>query len=109
MAQGSNNAEVNFSVSLDKLTGSGEDGEGQADLKDYIVGDVGPEVKLERDQEINTIRYLAKCADVRGLARLYLDIDEVFSKKELRQMRDTMRVQLKDKIDPKTLKRISYA
>lgn len=107
MAQGNNGTEINFSVSLDKLV-SNDDTEGVADLKDYIVGDVGPDVKLEKEQEINVIRYLAKCADIRGLARLYLDIDEVFSKKELRQMRKTMKTQLNTKVNKKDLKRVSY-
>lgn len=104
MAQ-NNSTDVNFSVSLDKLVGSADDAEGQTDLKDYIVGDVSPEVKLEKEQELDVIRYLAKCADTRGLARLYLDIDEVFSKKELRAMRRTTRAQLG--VQPS--KRLSYA
>lgn len=109
MAQNKNGGDVNFSVSLDKLVGTGEEGEGATDLKDYIVGEVSPEVKLEREQEIDVIRYLTKCADTRGLARLYLDIDEVFSKKELRQMRDTMKAQLGVKVKLKNLKRVTYA
>lgn len=108
LAQGNNGAEVNFSISLDKLVSPNEDGEGQGDLKDYIVGDVSPEVKIEREQEIDVIRHLAKCADIRGLARLYLDIDEVFSKKELRQMKATMQAQLGKKVKIKNLKRVSY-
>lgn len=107
MAQGNSGAEVNFSVSLDKLVGNSDEGEGQTNLKDYIVGDVSPDIKLEREQEIDVIRYLAKCADIRGLARLYLDIDEVFSKKELRQMRKTMKTQLKG-VEVKPMKRVSY-
>jgi hypothetical protein len=94
MAQGTNSSgDVNFSVSLDKLVSSDSGEDGATSLQDYIVGDVGAEVKLEQRQEMEVVRYLAKCADIRSLARLYLDIDEVFSKKELRLMRKTMREQ----------------
>lgn len=91
MARGNSNTDVNFSVSLDKLVS--DDEAGFTDLKDYIEGDASPEVALEREQNLNVIRHLAKCADTRGLARLYLDIDEVFSQKELRAMRRLMREQ----------------
>lgn len=92
MAQGNSTGDVNFSVSLDKLVNS-ESEDGNASLQDYIVGDVGADVKLEQQQEMEVVRYLAKCADIRSLARLYLDIDEIFSKKELRLMRKNMKEQ----------------
>lgn len=93
MAQGNNSSgDVNFSVSLDKLVNS-ESEDGSTSLQDYIVGDVGADVKLEQQQEMEVVRYLAKCADIRSLARLYLDIDEIFSKKELRLMRKNMKEQ----------------
>ena len=104
MAQGnSSSGDVNFSVSLDKLISS-ESEDGQASLQDYIVGDVGADVKLEQQQEMDTVRYLAKCADIRSLARLYLDVDEIFSKKELRSMRNSMRAQGLLKSKPKKVK-----
>lgn len=105
MAQGNNSSgDVNFSVSLDKLVNPDSE-DGQSSLQDYIVGDVGADIKLEQQQEMETVRYLAKCADIRSLARLYLDIDEIFSKKELRDMRNNMRAQGFIKAKPKKVKK----
>lgn len=103
MAQGNSTGDVNFSVSLDKLVSS-ESEDGNASLQDYIVGDVGADIKLEQQQEMDAVRYLAKCADIRSLARLYLDIDEIFSKKELRLMRKNMQEQGIIKSKPKKVK-----
>lgn len=82
---------VNFGVSLQKIVGS--DGE-ETELGQYIAGDVSVENELLEAEEVDAIRALAKTADIRGIARLYLDIDEVFSKKERRRMLRVMRKQL---------------
>lgn len=83
--------QVNFGVSLDQLTNE-EDG---TKLSDYIESPGSIEDTLERKQELNEVRYLVKAADIRGLARLYLEIDEVFTAKELRRMKMSMRRQSK--------------
>lgn len=84
--------EVNFGVSLDQALAN-ESGEAGSELIEYIVGDEGIDVGLEHEQELNTVRYLAKRADINGIARLYLDIDEVFSKREMRKMLQIMQAQ----------------
>lgn len=83
MASGAT-TDVNFAVSLDKT--HGED----TDLRDILVGDPGVDHSLEQNQQIDTIRYLAKRADTNGLARLYGDIDEVFTEKERMRMASQM-------------------
>ncbi len=92
MAQGKGDGDVNFSVSLDSLARPGEEG-GNSELQEYIEGSPGVDVAIEQEQELNTVRYLAKCADINSIARLYLDVDEVFSKKEYRKMVATMKEQ----------------
>lgn len=89
---GASNTDVNFSISLDQALAN-EGGEDGSELIEYMVGDPGVDVALEHAQEMDSVRYLAKCADINGIARLYLDIDEVFSKKELKKMARTMREQ----------------
>lgn len=81
----------NFSVSLEGLKSS-EDNEGE--LKDFIAGDCAVEETLVQEETLNILQYLAKCADIKGMARLYLDIGEYFSKKELAKMRRNMQKQL---------------
>lgn len=76
----------NYAVSLDKTYG--EDG---SDLKDMLAGDPGVDHELEKAQSLHLIQYLAKRADVRGLARLYLDIGEVFTKREVARMERQMK------------------
>jgi len=85
------NTQVNFSVSLNKLVG--KDGE-ETELQHHLQGSEGVDKEIEHRQELDQIRYLIKKADIRGLARLVLEIDEYFSKKELNQMRETMKAQL---------------
>ncbi len=86
-----NGTQVNFSISLNKLVGKkGEETEFGASIK----GSEGAEHELEQRQELDQVRYLIKKADIRGMARLSLEIDEIFSEKEKRQMKETMRVQL---------------
>lgn len=89
--QGDRHAEVNFSVSLDQLIGAEDE---STDLKNFLVGDPGVDVKLEESDELDTILYLIKKADSNGLVRLYNDIDEFFSDSERRRMARTMRRQL---------------
>jgi hypothetical protein len=79
---------VNFSVSLDSLISSDH---GDAALRDYVTEEKGLDECLERDQDIDHTMYLIKKADLSGgLARLYLDLAEYFSKKEIRKMVQTM-------------------
>lgn len=92
MTGASAGTEVNFSVSLDQALAN-KDSDTGSELIEYIVGDEGVDVALEHEQELNTVRYLAKRADLNGIARLYLDIDEVFSKKEMQKMVRVMRAQ----------------
>lgn len=81
--------EVNFSLSLEQqLTSDREDG-GPTVLS-HLVGAVGADVGLEQQQEMDLIRYLAKHADIRGMARLYQGIDEYFSPKEEQLMLQNM-------------------
>ena len=82
---------VNFGVSLQKLVGDADD---KKELVQYIAGDASVEQDMLDAEQIDTIRALVKHADPKGIARLYLDIDEVFSKKEKKKMLRTMRKQL---------------
>lgn len=88
--EGSDGTDVNYSISLDKLVG-GEDG--TADLQDFIVGAESVQDKLIAEEEHHRMLALIKSADIRGLGRLYLDIDEVFSNKERKIMKRTMKEQ----------------
>lgn len=92
MAQGKGDGDVNFSVSLDSLANPGDD-ESNLGLQEFLEGSPGVDVNIQANQELNRIRYLIKCADINGMARLYLDIDEVFSRKETRKMIRTMKQQ----------------
>ncbi len=87
----SKTGEVNFGVSLDSLVNSDGD---ETTLEQYLQGSQSVEKDILHDEALDEVRALAKSADIRGLARLYLDIDEVFSLKEKRQMVRTMREQL---------------
>jgi len=88
---GVSDGQVNFSISLNKLVG--KDGD-ETEFGSSLKGSEGVEHELERKQELDQIRYLVKKADIRGMARLSLEIDEFFSAKELNQMREVMRTQL---------------
>lgn len=81
--------QVNFSVSLDKLVGT-TGSEEQGELHDFIIGSEGVDKEIEGKDTLNTILYLAKKADKTGIGRLYLDLDEFFSQRELERMRATM-------------------
>ena len=92
LAEKSNKAKsVNFGISLDKMVG--KNGE-ETPFSQYIAGDASVEEDLLASEELDNIRSLAKHADIRGVARLYLDIDEVFSNKERKRMLEVMRRQL---------------
>jgi len=92
LAEKSNKARnINFGISLEKMVGKGDDG---SELGEYIAGSGSVEEELLATEELDDIRSLAKHADIRGIARLYLDIDEVFSNKERRRMLELMRKQL---------------
>lgn len=80
---------VNYSVSLDSVFG--EDG---SPLSDRIPGMDGVDKSIEQNQEVDVILSLIKCADPKGIARLYLDLDEHITRKEQKVMRRTMRDQL---------------
>lgn len=77
---------TNYSVSLDTLTTDEDEGD-NASLHDYL--DDGTDIlqEIEDSRKADLIRYLVKCADPTGVVRLSLDIEEVFSKKELSRMR----------------------
>lgn len=83
--------DVNFSVSLSSII---KNDSSESELKDFIEGDGPIDDKLIQDEEVSIVQYLAKKADRKGLARLYLDISETFSDKELRKMKQSMRKQL---------------
>lgn len=83
--------QINFGISLDKMVGSSED---KQELIHFIEGEGSIEQGMIDSEEADIIRSLIKHADPKGLARLYLDIDEVFSKKEKRRMLKTMKQQL---------------
>jgi hypothetical protein len=78
-------AEVNFSVSLESLFPSGFDSEELDGL--FLNHHPDIQTDIETTEEGDIIKYLVKKADLDGgLARLYLDIGEFFSEKELLKM-----------------------
>lgn len=87
LAQSNNVNSINFSVSLHTPIEGSED----VTLADKIADDKPThEEEIIRQEEEDTLRYLIKAADYRGLARLYLDIPEVFSPKEVKKMKKYM-------------------
>jgi hypothetical protein len=79
-------SEINFSVSLDSAISD----ENSNTLQEYFAADAQIEkTALEKERTLH-LQYLVKKADIQGLARLVLDLDEYFSSKELRLMRKTM-------------------
>lgn len=90
--QGKDTAEVNFSVSLESVVSDSDaDGVGLVDL---LVGSPGVDAEFEEREELENLLYLIKAADIRGIARLYLDMDEFISDKEKVRMLRSMRKQL---------------
>jgi hypothetical protein len=77
----------NFSVSLHAT-----DDDGNEYIQE-LEGGQSVDQDLETEEQALVIRRLAKAADPLGLARLYMDIDEVFNVQELDQMRDYMESQ----------------
>lgn len=76
----------NRSVSLDSLVDAIEGG--SKDLH-AVLGDSTDQYEdVEREQEQNIVRRIAKLADTRGCGRLFLDIGELFSEEEIRRMRE---------------------
>lgn len=79
---GGNNANVNFSTSMDALLSAGEDEDGNLhELLTAETEDLSEE--HARDSELDRIYLMAKKADPFGLARLALEIPEVFTKEEI--------------------------
>lgn len=77
-------AAVNFSVSLDSLQTHEEE---EKSLHELLADDTDILSSLEASQDQELVQYLVKCSDPMGLVRLSLDIDEFFTRKELRRMR----------------------
>jgi hypothetical protein len=76
---------LNYSVSLDELS---DDSETTKSLHSVIGDETDHSDDISRVQETMLIRRIAKLADIRGCARLHLDIGEVFSESELNKMRE---------------------
>lgn len=74
--------EVNFSVSLDALKTGDE-----KDLHEILSNDGTLTESIEQVQEMDIVRLLVKSIDRHGIARLVLDIGEVFSDYEINAMR----------------------
>jgi hypothetical protein len=75
----------NFAVSIHKEMGEG------INLGDILHDNrLNPEQHMEKTQFLNRVKRIAKIADPTGIGRLYLDIDEWFSPKELRIAKKTM-------------------
>jgi hypothetical protein len=76
---------LNHSVSLDELASTDDD---QSKSLHNILGDgFDLEEDVERSQQDKIVQHLVKCCDVRGCARLVLEIGEAFSEKELTLMK----------------------
>lgn len=88
--QGKETAELNFSVSLDSVLR--DDAEGSS-LANTLVGSAGVDTELETQDELDNLLYLIKAADIKGMARLYLDLDEYISDKEKVRMLRSMKKQ----------------
>jgi hypothetical protein len=74
----------NFSVSLDSLQTSEDE---EKSLHELLADNTDILTTLEAEQDQELVRYLVKSSDPMGLVRLSLDIDEFFTRKELRRMR----------------------
>lgn len=86
----SEKTQVNFSVSLNTLLSD----DSETSIGDNIVGCEGVESKYIEETEAETLSYLIKRADTDGLARLYLDLAEYISVKEMTRMAKSMFRQL---------------
>ena len=79
-----NKISSNYGISLSSLTQEGSDME-------IASSGLSIDLQLEQEQEDSVFLKLAKRADIKGLARLYLGIDEFFFPEELEQMRISMK------------------
>jgi hypothetical protein len=86
------NNDINFSISLDSV-GQKKDEE-DVKLLDMLKGTSSVDEEIETKEDNTILKYLIKRADINGLARLSLDVDEYFSIKEKKQMKRVMRRQL---------------
>lgn len=76
---------LNHSISLDEIT----DDSGQTKSLHSVLGDdYSNDEMLERSETDLLVRKIAKLADVRGCARLVLEIGEIFSPEERAKMRE---------------------
>lgn len=77
--------DINFSVSLDSLM-SGDDDDTEKNLHATLSDKRTLFESFLQQESDNIVQYLAKSVDSRGVARLYLDVGEVFSEKEKQNM-----------------------
>lgn len=80
---------INFSVSLDQLISSQDDGN-EDSLHNHVTNDSDLVEHMERSQAEQIVQYIAKCLDPKGVIRLTQDIGEYFSRKELNRMKQHM-------------------
>jgi hypothetical protein len=90
VVQGTKAENVNFSVSLNSLL----DEDSETSLGDILVSSSRTEDDYIEAREAEDLSYLIKCADPKGLARLYLDLAEYISVKEKTRMAESMKQQL---------------
>jgi hypothetical protein len=76
--------DVNFSISLDQQSDE-EDGEGLHDKIGGLTEELDGEMDTSR--KVNRLALLAKSADPYGVARLVMDLPEVFTPEETEKMR----------------------
>lgn len=85
---------VNYAISMDDSSSD--------DSKKSLHSILGNKQDLVRDlehkEEIDMVCYLAKCVDTRGIARLTLDIGEVFSDRERYTMSEQTRLELQQTV-----------
>ena len=81
----------NFSVSLDSFADLDED---SCSLLDFLTTSESVVENLLQQEKITRVQRLIKAVDPHGLARLFLDIDEVFTADELALMQKQMDVEM---------------
>lgn len=80
-----NKTSVNFSTSMDQILSHGEDEDGSLhELLSAETEDLDEEHAI--NSELRMLYLFAKRADPHGLARLYLDLPEIFTQAELERM-----------------------
>jgi hypothetical protein len=81
-----NKTSVNFSTSMDYLLASGEE-DGDSTLHEILSAETEDlDEEYAVNSELRMLYLFAKRADPHGLARLYLDLPEVFTNEELKIM-----------------------